>query len=305
MIISPYESIAARSYKLDNIEDSIRQELIEGALFRGPSPRSFFITQNEMDVKAFPHPLVLDRANRGNSDIDSDKIIIGDARPYAKIHKNENRLVGGADFEYLKQRITIMDTFWLDNNQRDLMTLSDFPMTIYTTLLSESAGKKLRIDEDIIEVMRIFFAYFYISLFLSKDELEAMDDVAISKRIARGIRRPFDDVYDIVGMSETPQGLKHLLEQMKDYTQSSRIEKLNPATLFKIFGGVWFGPQATEQVAVSLEHPPTFFAMLDIAIRHKGYQKTVLSKLVRNLDKRKEYSQEFVNILHRNLEYVE
>ena len=87
---------------------------------------------------------------------------------------------------------------------------------------------------------------------------------------------------------------------MKDTGTSPRLASLNAGFLVTAIGGVWFGANARENVAVSLEYPPLFITLVYKALMDRSYHSTMLSRFVEISNRRdagKDFTRNLANFL--------
>ena len=298
MFLSAYETSAAKSYNIDPIIDELKDLHLEGQLHPLDTQRVLAVTEQNPQIKPFPHPIVTSVDFGGR---DKKLQIYVDLRPYAKMRRDTGELKGGPELEYIKTLVAILDRLWIDGNARDLMLTGDLPARAYTNMLADNLGKRLQLDASITDVIRIVSAMFYYRLFHDYDEISQTNPSEYIKRIVRFSSVNVDDVSNVIEQIETPKDLAGMIQGIYEYTNSYRLEKLNVAGVYRLLGGIWFGPNATEQTAVALEHPPTWTAMVASALEHRGYQKTVLAKLLKTIDRRKDQSEHFLRNLRLGL----
>lgn len=287
-----YDTAAASAYRIDDLKRAIEDLLTEDKLYStNNSPRSYFVTEENRHLRPFPHPLLVDGVR--------EQMVVADARAVAKIHRDSETLVGGADFDYVERRVSIIDYMWMDGNTRDLLNLGDLPARAYASILSETLGKRLYLSEELTRIVQIFAAYFYLCLFYDFKELDEIAVQGLAKRVARISGANAGEVMETISNYDPPQTINDFIGLLQEHTESMRLEKLTASSLFRVLGGIWFGPNAAEQVAVGLEHPPTWSAMVATVVSHRGYQKTALSKTIRMIDRRGELSDHFMLNLQR------
>lgn len=74
-------------------------------------------------------------------------------------------------------------------------------------------------------------------------------------------------------------GIKDFCAQVKEITENNRLQAFEEGILVNLLIASWFGTNAREMIAVALEHPPTWIALVYAAFTEKSYKNTVISKI--------------------------
>lgn len=299
MFLEPYQTQAVANHRIDDVRRDLERLWIEGELARSSlGMRSLFVTDQHQEVKPFTQPIVIE-ADAGGRDRHS--IVVSDTRTVAKTHHNTGELVGGSDFTFVKMRSAIMAEMWIDGNAFDLLSISDFPLRMFAAVTSENIARRMNLDDEVMQVIKILAAYYYITLHTDDFDIDEHTLLGYGKRISRATGVPAIDIMQIVENIEPMKNITDFITRVQLVSQSERLEKLSVGMLYKMLGGVWFGPNAVEQVAVAMEYPPSWVAMVNVATQHKGFQKTILAQIARRVDRKQEHSQHLNKILMNNL----
>lgn len=285
MFISPYETAACRSHRVDDVAKAADELLIEGNLYPYAN-RIYFLTEENSAVKPFAHPMIRQRSGQ--------PIVVADSRSAGRLDRNSGTLTGGLDFTYLTLRCKLMDGFWIDGNAHDLMNLGEFQIRLFARMMAENLGRRMNLDSETQLRLQIIAAIYYQCLFKERDDKVSDDDhVAIARRASRATMVPVERVLEIYDLTGPCYTLAECMVAMKEHGGSIRLSKLNPGLIYTMLGGLWFGSNAVENMAVALEHPPTFCAMAYLVVNDRGYKKTVLGQLAERIDRRGELSKSF------------
>lgn len=288
MYPSPFNTTPCKNHKMADIEASIKPLLIDQVLrhdeakdFKSKQSstldsRVYLVDDNEPGIKPFAHPIVMEIDNHGTS----EKRIIADVRAASRIDKNTGALKGSADLDYLRLRCRIMDLVWIDDNSADLLNMGDFQIKVFSRLLSENISRRMNLQFDVQMRMQVIAAYYYICMFYDEVLTDETSKMKIAKRIGRSIQLTVPNVLLVLDEIEPMYTIGQFTETLRSKGQSIRLEKLTPGLIYNMLGGIWYGSNAVEQVAVALEHPPTFVSMLHLAMIDRGYRKTILGQIV-------------------------
>lgn len=293
MFISPYQTTACRNHRMDDIHREVTNLFLQGDL-RHLGGRVYLVGDEHTQLKPFAHPMVM-----GNPRERNDMIIVADARSVSRVSRETGELRGGSDFEYLKLRCRIMDLAWIDGQGTDLLNAGDFQVRVYARLMSENLGRRMNLGPETQTRIEVIAALYYITLFYDEIPEDEEFTLKVAKRISRSVGVPVPDVLSLVETVPVMRGLDEFTAVLAEHGQSVRLEKLKPGLLFTMLGGVWFGAHNVENVAVALEHPPTFCAMLQLVVTDRSYRKSILGQLIQRVDRRGDLGENFSYHLQR------
>ncbi len=69
------------------------------------------------------------------------------------------------------------------------------------------------------------------------------------------------------------------IKAIAEYSGSMRLQDLKVATLYTYLAGSWFGMNRIELMGVTVEHLPTFVAIVFYALTTRSYRNTEVSKV--------------------------
>jgi hypothetical protein len=107
----------------------------------------------------------------------------------------------------------------------------------------------------------------------------------VSHIIRSGKIRP-EVVYTIIDKLGPIKDLSSFCDNISKIVENVRLEKINSAILLTILNNSWYGTNAKEIISVSLEHPPTWMALVYTALSEKTFKSSVIFKTAERLGKR-------------------
>lgn len=292
MFITPYQTTVCRSHKVDDIVKELKERIIAHTL-HSTNPYILFVTQQDTEVKPFTHPMLIEM-DRG------EQYIVSDLRPVSRIN-SEGEIVKTTDFQYMNLRCALMKEAWIEGNVQDLLNLGDYQIKVFSKLMAENLGRRMNLKIETQLRVQVLSCFYYLSLFEEHDDYDYEDEDQLLRRAKRCSRisgLPIQDVMEIIDSLPNIGTMNLFTEALRERTQSVRLEKLSAGVIYTMLGGVWFGNNASEQVAVALEHPPTWCAMLYMATTNRGYRKTILGQLAQQLEKRSDLGETFTRNLN-------
>lgn len=295
MFKSPYETTVCRTHRVQDIVKDFQEMMISGELVPFVGDHTYHIPLDDKQTKPFAHPMVVENRN------DNNQSIIVDLRGVARNHPSSGELSGGSDLEFARKRVGLMSMAWVNGSPKDLLNTGTYQITIFSTLISENLGRRMNLNIETQVRVRILAAFYYICLF-EQDRLtfkgnEDPEYLKFAKIVSRAVRVPLDKVLEVTDPI-TEYNIERIDMEafcalLREYSGSVRLDKLKPAVVYTMLGGVWFGANNVETVAVSLEHPPTFVAMLHQVMNDRGYRKTILGQLHDQVGRRNDVADEF------------
>ena len=88
---------------------------------------------------------------------------------------------------------------------------------------------------------------------------------------------------------------------VQNVLENVRLKDFSMGMLVTLIGNSWFGVNANKILAIALEHPPTWLAVMGSAINYKGYKNTTIAKTIDKVNKRgvgNQFITAYKNILH-------
>lgn len=287
MFTHSYQTTPCSAYKLDKIELEIRKGMIDGSLVMPESVASVFkestltdlyaVTATNDNIPPFAHPVVIAEGDSG--------YIVLDLRGSTKTDRVGNVTVGArSDLKFLLLRGALQRS-WLNLGPADLLSLGSFPVTVYVRWLSENISRRMSLDPASQLVVTVVSGYFYLLSFKEDKSLTENDRIKLASQIARATHIPADKCIDIVATLPVMHNVHDYIAGMIEAVQSVRLAKFNAGLLYSIIGGGWFGANAREVLAVAVEHPPTFLALVYSALNDRSYHRSLFAKTVQAADK--------------------
>jgi len=299
MFKTAYETLACRSYDLREIEKYLRLAKIENRLSPVLTPEqnvpilnSLAVIPGDTDTPAFTHPFPLV--------IDNQTMLILDHRAYARRTGNATisfTVTNATDYKFQTTRL-LFNLQWLKNTE-ELINLGEIVPLVFCRWLTESIVRRLGLgpaEQARVMVVAIFYWY---SLFKEATEVWIeKDKLKIITKLNQISAIPSTISMEIVDDIPVMSSVDSFITTLKEVVGSVRLDNLNTPLLYAMLGGSWFGLNAKETVAVALEHPPTFLAMILSSLESRSYQKSGIGQLVHDNDKKDRGSNFTKNAYH-------
>lgn len=255
----------------------------------GSTNKLVFITgysEEEKELPIWDHPLVF-------QDIKQNKIVAVDLRKYVKTDNEQPLYIrdiirdkSSVDFLTLRALLT-MDSI---NDQLGLHR------AIFKNVASGMSGFIGSILNSIVGLDVVEKAYVEIAVGLycnlamvPNDDIE---DILESVR-ARVIKTPYSLKIPEKRLREIVEKIPYKVESLEDMIKMIQIvlpeEKRNfvsETTIVNAVSNAFYGPGGSETIIMSLEHIPTWMALVYVGLENKSYKKSKLGTILQKEDKR-------------------
>lgn len=245
-------------------------------------------------IPVFKHPYIAKVDNSLN------KIIVTDVRPYlnARSTLHEDKFVTSnsteLNFAFLR---TLLNAYFI-SELKEFSYRFMYAGTVYGAWISDTVSKRYGLDsEDQLKVFVVAY-YFYLSL-LQEDSLTETEVTLKSKQIVEATRSTSTFVLNVAEQLEFPMNnLNDLISNIQLVTKNNRLKDLNVGTLATIVSSTWYGTFSKDIIAVSLEHLPTFVAIVGISVTQRYYKKSMIAQIAEVYGKNNKLMSFIENINH-------
>lgn len=227
-------------------------------------------------IPIFRHPF--------SQDISAVPYTFIDLRPYrAMLKQNE---LGEVEFNNegnvgIVFRRAVLEMAWQESVDSFFFNI-DVPLTIFSKWLTGLLKNKLNLNESVALKVQAIVAYYYYCLHCDKAKFDDRKFEVFCVKISRILGIPYQKL-DIwlkpIGYIENLDGL---CVALREHGESLSLRSLDKRILWTLTSTSWFGSSdVRELLAVSLEYPPAFVAMIYAACANeKMYRKAWLTQLI-------------------------
>ncbi|MBB5409313.1 hypothetical protein HDG34_003254 [Paraburkholderia sp. HC6.4b] len=283
-----YDTTQCSGYVLDRLDSGLKAALLAGAL--APSNEAATILEVHGGqpladaVPEFAHPWLIthEKEREQTHGHDWRGTIVFDARPFGAFDRIKGQFLVRNEIEYgLQRRRAQLNDIWVNDDPALLRDVSPVAMSLFAGWISENLARRFALDPREQLNMAILSAIHYLSLFSDDGNIDTPQRIKMAMQVSRGLRCPAEEVMTLLEkrQHEGP-GIIGLCGAAADATGSVRLRELNPGILISIVKGTWFGINAAEMLAVALEHPPTWLALLAAAHIERTYRNSGLARMV-------------------------
>jgi hypothetical protein len=315
MFQSAYETTPCRDYVVDKISAAIKKQIIlhpagfenvTAPVVDKPINGCRFLNPRVPEVPPFAHPMVVYYDN-------NEFAVYSDVRNFTRIDREQNVVVSSRlDYDLAVLR-TWMQRIWLVHSPLDLLGLGHYPVMVYARWMTEAITKRLALQPDAQMRVSILMAYFYICMFYEKNSdtahitrgsddafvFEQKELFKIATLIARATNVNAEEVLKVIDGVPVCANIQDLCKLLVEQGGSIRFQDFNPSLVYGIVSGSWFGQNHRELVAVAVEHPVTWMAILAKAVNERGFHNTIIGKVAKLADRgdlAKNYVQNILNL---------
>lgn len=289
MIVSPYQTMACKAYAhtLPAIDKAIKLALIEDGMtparMGGKTLGGVVVVRPEnKEVPPFAHPYIY------QADRIEDSFVLIDARGFIRPDRDAPggyKVTQNTEFDFLAVRAALTRYAHLHGGE-DLQNAGDIAMVAFARFLSENIVRRLGLSPEEQALLTMVTAFYYLCLFRSESELDESDINKMVTKVSRATYLPAQWIFERMDKLAYMGNITDYVRVVKEVIENRRMDNFSPALLFGIVGGGWFGSNSKEVMAVALEHPPTFLAMVYTALRDRSYRNAGVAKSVLANDKR-------------------
>ena len=244
-------------------------------------------------VPAFAHPILIKNSNSEN--------LILDVRGFGTMDMAQMQYRIRNEIEYkLAIHRAELNQIWITENTNILRDVSQLPIALYASWVSEAIAKRFALDPREQLNLAILTAIFYNSQFTNDDKNNEHDKLRAINSISKALRASSQDVMAIMDQVNYIPNVVSFCQLAQTISGSIRLSDLNVGLLYSIIGSTWFGTNSKEMVAVALEHPPTWLAILMAAYSERTFKNSAITKLTErtgNKDSGKGYLHSILNLL--------
>lgn len=313
-----YDTTIGSGLVTHSIEHSIKEAFIKDMLqdqnldvITSLEFKPVFVTgysSSESNIPFFAHPLAIE--NYKGFDF-----ICSDIRPFVKqgdFDINNLQIRNQTEFNLAKYRL-ILNLAWLSGSIEQIHTTLDLPTEIFAGWLSDVLAKNFALDPKDQLTVFVTTLYYYHSLFssqsfLTDDNIQsiAFHTIKVSKSTSQFVTDIFSKITETLKSLNVKQfGIQEYCLVIRAVLENVRLDKLNAGVLITLTGNSWYGLNGKEILAVSLEHPPSWCALVYAALTQKTYKHALITKVAERFTKGtrlKDFTQAFEILVENYIE---
>lgn len=247
-----------------------------------------FITgsfDSEDKIPLFTHPISIFNFN-GNSYLCTDmRLFIRKGVAHDDYYDVEKRIRNTTEFDFAKSR-AVLNLVWIAEGVGSVKNDLLFCEVVYAAWLSQVISRAFALDFKDQTIVNIMASLFYQSLFYDIDSSSEEDKHKLTVHTMETTKAPEDLVSQVVNKVKPFKDIHDWCQQLNQVLENVRFTKFNAAVLLNSISSSWYGQGAKEILAVSLEHPPTWCAMVYTALKQRTYKNSMVYQVAERMGKR-------------------
>lgn len=272
---------------INQIEEGVRQAFYSGGAIRlcdgmalnevVPEPG------RDANIPYFAHPLVVAPVKGLNE----DPIYVHDARQYCRLSREGGVIYHNEQERKMMEYRAAVQKAWLIQPQSVLRDISPLPIKLFREWIVQSLVRRYALDQTAVYTVGILVGLWWYSNFTEDQKFTGTDANRVANAISKLLVCRVEDVLTVMDQLDgaTIKDAEAFCEALKDITQSQRVKDLNAGLLITAVGSTWYGNHAVEILAVALEHPPTWIAIMLQAASERGMKNSGIAKLMEKQDR--------------------
>lgn len=279
------------------IEQAIKESFIKDSLDKvnlnvdnSGEYKPVFITgalDNDVNIPLFTHPITI-------KNIHGKNYVVSDLRLYIKSNPDLNNIETSiknlTEYNFAKSR-AILSLSWLNDNTSSMKNSFSFAGVVYSAWMAEVISKYYALDFKDQSILFVIISYFYQSLFID-GEIDEETKQKFATHTIKASRTTADfvfSIFDKITMEQSDSkvfSLDQLCFNIREILENVRLKNFNTVTLLNIISNSWYGTNAKEILAIALEHPPTWNAIVYSALTEKTYKSSMIYRVAERFGKR-------------------
>lgn len=297
MFNSPYETTPCKLYRIDKITEQLERlpvnynhsedeainsfgQKLQVASLDGNANmvRNVYIKPLAVNIPIFIHPITIPSKDANGFDA-----IISDCRDCTRTNAHGVTSISAhSEFEFIRARNYLQGQWHLNISMGSKsMPVNNFAMYVFSRLIADAFTMRSNLDLLASTKVQALAAFYYYSMHQKNKELSDYELPNLVMKISKAIKVPTTVVGEIIDDVTYIENIEDFCDRLISKGISSVFEDINPAVVFGILRRAWMGKNSPEIIAVSLEHPPTFEAMLYMAAINPTFSKTSIGVIAK------------------------
>lgn len=290
-IESAYDTVACAGQPMRMVNDKLKQTLYSDGFHtlkidlenEGLTCRLHLVRGGNAaadEVPFFHHPMQMPSKNGQSTDYALD------VRAFGRWHAPSSQFMvrNMAEYDWAIKR-AVLNFLWGSNRVTMLRDVSTLPARVYATLIAETIARRFNLDPREQLTVAVIAAYFYFGLFTTDSKLEENDFNRMVTMINRATLVDAQTIYNILDGLPVIDNLMGLCQTIRDKVGNLALENLNVGTLIAVVAGTWIGTNSRENLAVGLEHVPTWLMIVFASTSEATFKRSLLAKLTARFDR--------------------
>lgn len=280
---SPYDTTIGKSF---NVAEQIREINRFGTFAKADDPSYSWITEDPNkyvirlypndQVKKFDHPIVIGE-KKGH------QAVAIDLSSFVRTDENGSHNVANKPLYSLQVLRAYLTSDLCNNGARSIKSMSSGVINSYKDLITNSLSMAFSLNSEEIIALKVLSCWFYYSMLSEEEYLGEMEYQAVVAKLARDTNIQSAFFLRFVD-NRLIQSAEDFIEVLKEKISNPALQKLNLGLFFTVVAknlnsSMWIGLEKQQVLAVSVEHIPTFVALLVMCISEPVFKNAGLAKI--------------------------
>lgn len=289
---TPYNTTVGSAAVINKITDAIKVAMIKEPIayttcgVHNEEVPAFFVTgkyPSEGDIPFFAHPMevvVRDSATKENkSYVVSDvRMMLARRGLSGDVSEGVFRIRNHGEYMFSVCR-TALSTAWLTERPGVLRDISFVPAGIFSSWIAEAVSSRRALDAKDHQSILVIAGIFYQSLFMEGSSFAEEDKPKIAQAVMRATHAPSTVVFDFLEKIDRMGSIADFCYWCRELLENPGLKDFNEGALVTILGNTWYGTNAKEILAVALEHPPTWLALVFYSFTERSFKNSTISRI--------------------------
>lgn len=272
MVTKPIEHAIKESF----IKDMIYNRHLD--LITSLDYRPVFVAgycSSESNIPFFAHPLIIENFKGMNFVCTDIRPFVRAASPGDDYTANVRNLT---EYSFAVNR-TMLNMAWVSGELNQIKLNLSFAGTVFAAWLSEAISKRFALDPKDQLVLAIITHFYYQSLFHGEERIEEELLQKFAVHTIKATRAPSQLVFDTFDKITKMNSISDYCETVKAILENIRLADLNHGLVITMVNNSWYGLNYKEILAVALEHPPTWCAIVYSALAERTYKNSLIARV--------------------------
>jgi hypothetical protein len=284
---SAYETTLGRAFHTYSIEQSLKKAIIQhgDGYFKFQeydviSSVNFLPMQLNsentkfVEIEHFNHPFILNHVKDKN-------YLVLDSRFFLKSTGNPDgalTVTNKSEYDFSLKRYFI-NFAWVNTSVSSIKNSLHFGSSVFSYWLSEIVSRRFSLDPLDQLKLTILSNLYYQQLFVENPVMDETFKQALASYTIKTTKAPAKLVLEIVDLITPMNKVEDFCLNVKTVLDNIRLKDFNTGMLFTIVGMNWYGLNAKENMAIALEHVPTWLSICYAAMTNKTYKTSTISNV--------------------------
>lgn len=264
------------------------------------SVKPVFITgkyDGEAAIPLFDHPMIIEY--QGTKYLCTDlRLCLG--KQSSDDQPVEQRIRVRADYNLAKSRAAL-NLAWVNEDRDTLKSSMKFSTRVFASWIADVTARVHTLDFGDQTRMAILASLYYQSLFTEGKSGEQFSEDTIRRMSVHSIGAtgaPSKEVFAVADSIKEFGGINGFAAAVRGFEPDGktplatpifdnvRLKNFSASDLYNSLANTWYGTKAKELISVSLEHPPTWMALIYTAMNERSFSKSIIAGLTERYGKR-------------------